>query len=509
MIIVNPTTGAEVRNTEFNPFVNEVIQYLYDHHKEELSKVIKKSRTNCSIDYGTGHMTSVFYHNPAGTHVPWPRPYSFEGIPGEFYLCRDWNFLPRTGDNRDYDHLREMIAAKFPMYEVVRDPDGFKLVSSAGTAASSSGTPHAGSVAWAASGDSMIRVDYSYLSPSSVLNAAPAYCFNLAAWLLASAGNVSLLSLMDRIPVYVVDSRFMAEHFDDYDNRFDEPLFQCLRRLAAVLDLMVELLRQLDCDAPAEDVFETFERIHKILCDIAQIIEDNHLLERAPDLEIVERIRSSVEGIMNKGPYIIPGNPNIRGIVEHYVGLLRELPGYSLPPVEYLGVYCPQWKKSGTQHEKAIFVCWERILGCAGIGHETDLLAKVTVHEFCHAYMDIITWTGSWNKGIYRWMEESMANVMTLLITEEYVIRHPSRLPLLEYFRDFMTRQPDAYASAVTMWENGIHDFDLWAWNKGRCMSCGPVRTWCAEMEDAYMWISPEDMRRLWNDVRRTILGTV
>ncbi len=100
-----------------------------------------------------------------------------------------------------------------------------------------------------------------------------------------------------------------------------------------------------------------------------------------------------------------------------------------------------------------------------------------------------------------------MANVMTLVIADKYVIKHPSKLPILDYFKTFMSKQPDAYASAVPMWENGICDYDLWAWNKEKCLNASSVQKWCSEMKLHHMWIKPQDIRCLWNDVRKEILN--
>lgn len=136
MFIINPTTGLEVKDKKFNPFVDKVIQYLYDHHNANFCKLIKKSASNLAIDYGAAKMTSAFYNSLTGAHIPHPRPYSFPGITGNFYLCKDWQEKDRPSDNRDYKHLKEMIANKFSMYCVTKVGGEFVLADAAGTAIS-------------------------------------------------------------------------------------------------------------------------------------------------------------------------------------------------------------------------------------------------------------------------------------------------------------------------------------------------------------------------------------
>ena len=139
MVIINPTTRQEVKDKKFNPFVDKVIQYLYDHHNTDFGKLIKLSASNLAIDYGAAKMTSAFYNSLTGAHIPWTRPYSFTGITGDFYLCKDWQEKDRPSDNRDYRHLKEMIANKFSMYCVTKVGGEFVLANAAGTAISAGG----------------------------------------------------------------------------------------------------------------------------------------------------------------------------------------------------------------------------------------------------------------------------------------------------------------------------------------------------------------------------------
>lgn len=136
MVIINPTTSKEVKDKQFNPFVDKVIQYLYDHHNTDFCKLNKLSRTNLAIVYGAEKMTSAFYSSKTASSRRHPRSYSFTGIPGDFYLCKDWQEEDRPGDNRDYKHLKEMVANKFSMYCVKKVGGEFVLADAAGVAIS-------------------------------------------------------------------------------------------------------------------------------------------------------------------------------------------------------------------------------------------------------------------------------------------------------------------------------------------------------------------------------------
>lgn len=128
MIIINPTTGKDVKDNRFNSFVDKVVQYLYDHHKSDFCKLIKLVSSNLAIDYGAARMISAFYNTAAGAHKPHPRPYSFPGITGDFFLCKDWQEKLRPSDNRDFYHLKDMITKKFPLYDIIKVGKEFQLV---------------------------------------------------------------------------------------------------------------------------------------------------------------------------------------------------------------------------------------------------------------------------------------------------------------------------------------------------------------------------------------------
>lgn len=522
MKIVADSLGRGIQHEEFNNFVFRLVDFLYRKHYADFVKIVEKVRTNLCINYGgIERMTSVFYHSGSrfdrsGRDRCHPVVYTFPGITGDFYLCRDFNIQDRQDGWRDFRHVKEMVDVIFPMYEVIKDPDCFKLIYKTKGLATTSfiGVSHKKILMNMATADSLIRVDYSYLKHIILGKAVPASHFDMAALMMASTGNVSLLALMDRIPVYVVDSKYMEAHFDGDDMSFDNDLFQCLKHLSVILDLLEQLLLMFKGEFPREHIHKMVECIKKHLQEIDWLIHRRNLLKLAPWLKIVPRINDFIDEIENWGLERSIDNLNFIPILEKLISDLKDIlqTHYRMPHVEYLGVYCPEWEKQSHdgkmhRHEKAIFICWERIRNCAETGRAVDLLTKVTIHEFCHAYMDVITAIECGNNNIFHWMEESMANVMTLLIAEKYIIKHPSKSHLFNYFKSFMLKQPDAYASAVVMWENGICDYDLWAWNKDKCLNASSVHKWYSEMELRFRAITPQDVRGLWNDVRKEIMG--
>lgn len=493
-IVINPTTGEDVRDEYFNPFVDKVVQFLYDHHNADFCKLIQLTNTNLEIDYGTARIKSVFYNTP---NRAWPRCYPF--TMGNFYLCKDWQVNPRA-NNADLDHLKEMIDLKFPMYKINIVSGEFQLEDAAtSTLPMTSVTPpvfapsHRTIMDVPTSADNLIRADYSYLrslNPHS--GAMPASHFNLTSNILASTGNVSFLALMDRIPVYIVDSRFMQEYFEKEDKHWE--ILRILTKLLYLLKEILDILQENE-DAP---------NLQKNLKDI------RNLINRLKKIQVYSELILKIEVFLNSIENWIEEHGITATIRNKYFERWLERIIHDFPKLEIstesLGVYCSDWERNG-YHEKAIFICWERILEHADRGHAIDLLTKVTIHEFCHAYMDVIAGSGRASKDIYHWMEESMANVLTLKVIENHTTKHPSAVQLLKYAEEFMYKQPDAYASAVRLWRNGICDYDLWAWNKDKCVAAISINNWYKEMTASWETIANDRMRELWNEVRQEILG--
>ncbi len=162
-------------------------------------------------------------------------------------------------------------------------------------------------------------------------------------------------------------------------------------------------------------------------------------------------------------------------------------------PTEYLGVYCKDFDLTVLSTKfpdipnvkcNCIFLCVNRIIDAADKLYHSDsrynkghLLTKVLIHEFGHAYMDLMS------LGIkksdpyypyYRGNEESWANVFTLVTVENYLSKaglynktKGGANDLMEIVIDFIkNHQPTDYSLGWFLWYCGINEYDCWAYNK-------------------------------------------
>jgi hypothetical protein len=147
------------------------------------------------------------------------------------------------------------------------------------------------------------------------------------------------------------------------------------------------------------------------------------------------------------------------------------------PPTEWLGFY---------QHGSCILgvntpvigISPERIIQCVGSEEELMLLtAKVIVHEFAHAKMRLHHCSKYTPVDeFYNWMEEPMANLITL----EYFnnsrhirggrYRQTAHVATIhdpfEFVRGFISGQPDNYRLALDLYDNGVRCWWTWCRHK-------------------------------------------
>ncbi|MCQ2234187.1 MAG: hypothetical protein MJZ24_05545 [Paludibacteraceae bacterium] len=130
---------------------------------------------------------------------------------------------------------------------------------------------------------------------------------------------------------------------------------------------------------------------------------------------------------------------------------------------------CPKFKCN------SILMCINRIMTVAERLHYSDehLMSIVLIHEFGHAYMDILEPNCyHYDNPIYKNNEESWANVFTLSTIESYLNRIDFCIKggadtLLDKAKDFINKhQPKEYRLGGFLWENNVRDFDLWAYHK-------------------------------------------
>lgn len=145
---------------------------------------------------------------------------------------------------------------------------------------------------------------------------------------------------------------------------------------------------------------------------------------------------------------------------------------------EALGYYVSK----GRYGTPEIYLCTETIMKNTNDDEELHyLLAKVIVHELAHAWLDDSDY-GTKDE-FYEWMEESMANLITLFVFRDFdrhfdrhFHHHPYLLPFafshnfvkLDYYKarhyveEFMFKQPDNYKLAVYLLQARFWGSHLW-----------------------------------------------
>lgn len=146
------------------------------------------------------------------------------------------------------------------------------------------------------------------------------------------------------------------------------------------------------------------------------------------------------------------------------------------PSTEMLGLYVSK----GRHNIKEIYLCPENILKCTSNNDKLmQIVAKVIVHELAHAYMD------QREKYIpidefYSWIEESMANNITLQYFESYydnwhhkrrcncdneILSHSSS-PKTNYVFEFIMKQPPNYKLGLYLYHARFRHEHFWYNNK-------------------------------------------
>jgi hypothetical protein len=137
-----------------------------------------------------------------------------------------------------------------------------------------------------------------------------------------------------------------------------------------------------------------------------------------------------------------------------------------------------------------IGLCPERIRSSAAPdgGTPTDnqitwLVGKVLIHELAHALMDEPTELKSKMPDFYGFMEESMANVITLEAFEwlDWSSGHRRARPQilsgdgpspLQYVREFIAKQPPEYRLALDLHDNNVGWWCIWESFKRKHSDC-------------------------------------
>lgn len=173
----------------------------------------------------------------------------------------------------------------------------------------------------------------------------------------------------------------------------------------------------------------------------------------------------------------------------------------SRPATEWLGMYMSKCNIIGVDYP-VIALCPERIVRSVRDDKELCwLVANVLIHEFSHAAMDKKDYGKRFDR-FYDWMEEPMANLLTLCVVKWYSERHhynhfdklnrSSDLTVngsiydahdfYDFVLNFVSSQPDNYRIAAYLHTGHMFDecnCDKWARSKDKfCNNTGQKQLW-------------------------------
>ena len=190
------------------------------------------------------------------------------------------------------------------------------------------------------------------------------------------------------------------------------------------------------------------------------------------------------------------------------------------PHTEWLGFYGRD--SSGLfEHTPRIAICTERIANFVQNDEEfMFLLAKVIVHEFAHAKMDYRDENTKYRKkdDFWHWMEESMANQLTLEVFREFTQGYQHRRypkcsafknhswedELFDFIANFIKKQPPEYALGYELFDKRIRQWWIWRNHKdelGRQKKAKEKTDWLSYMKTNYKNINEELSEKLYDDL--------
>lgn len=125
-------------------------------------------------------------------------------------------------------------------------------------------------------------------------------------------------------------------------------------------------------------------------------------------------------------------------------------------------------------------LCLEKIVNAVSTDEELIILiAKVLIHEFAHAKMRLHPNANyrNVNDDFYKWMEEPMANVITLEYFKNFDICYGDRyyrygrknlayattlISPFNYVKDYISKQPDNYRLGLDLFEHRVCQWWIW-----------------------------------------------
>lgn len=157
--------------------------------------------------------------------------------------------------------------------------------------------------------------------------------------------------------------------------------------------------------------------------------------------------------------------------------------------VDYLGLYTRNFKILDTDI-RAIAICPERIIRCCDADKRPVLTAKVIIHELAHLKMDMHPDADyGYKDDFFRWMEEPLANLITLQYFDNFVkntcfkyksfsnFSEKDNNGVLEFVKSFIEGQPENYklANELFKYESLKNSWDEWRKNK-KSLSIGYIK---------------------------------
>jgi len=192
-----------------------------------------------------------------------------------------------------------------------------------------------------------------------------------------------------------------------------------------------------------------------------------------------------------------PGTEVLGFYVRDHKGILGWLDGHRLiTSNEEYKKYIKQDKcEPPNEVHPAIFLCpeaIERVSNNTGIPLET-LVAKIIIHELGHAYLDsnyLCFKIDESNEDFFRWMEESMANFITLLVFDAYDNGANHGGAIINDIISFVEGQPPEYSFALDLYRSTANLPDIfeiflkWALEKDKVLSkTGEMKEWLDYVE--------------------------
>ena len=185
-------------------------------------------------------------------------------------------------------------------------------------------------------------------------------------------------------------------------------------------------------------------------------------------------------------------------------------------PIDALGFYMREFPVICNNAIRAIGLCPEKIVDHekGNIENQMYLVAKILVHEFAHAKMDLhpnADYTG--DEEFYKWMEEPMANLITLQYFKRFEentcykyksfsnFQEPKYEGVFKFVENFISKQPDNYKPGINLFEHESlkNSWDEWRKHKKHLSAnkTSEKKAWVAKWEES----KEEDIKKLLIDL--------